>query len=46
MQQLSVDSQGTFQEDLVLQQRTWRAHRIGWIILIVLLLCALNGLLG
>ncbi|MBS0151669.1 MAG: hypothetical protein JSR31_12070 [Nitrospira sp.] len=46
MQQMRGDFQGTIQEDFVLQQQLWRAQRIGWVILIVLLLCALTGFSG
>lgn len=40
------DFQGTINEDLVLERRIWRAQRIGWVIMIVLLLCALTRLVG
>lgn len=43
---MSVDFNRTIQEDHIYQQRMWRAYRIGWIIMIVLLLCALNGLVS
>lgn len=46
MQQMPGDLQGTIQEELVLQQRMWRAQRIGWVIMIVLLLCALTRFVG
>ncbi|MBX3347891.1 MAG: hypothetical protein KF747_04030 [Nitrospira sp.] len=46
MQQMPGHLQGTIQEELVLQQRMWRAQRIGWVIMIVLFLCALTRIVG
>lgn len=43
---MSIDFKRAIQEDHTLEQRMWRAQRIGWIIMIILLLCALNGLVG
>lgn len=42
MQQTIIDLKTGLQEDHILQQRMWKAQRIGWIIMIVMLLCALN----
>lgn len=36
MQQPSVDLKTGLQEDHILQQRMWKAQRIGWIIMIVI----------
>lgn len=42
MQQTIIDLKTGLQEDHILQQRMWKAQRIGWIIMIVMVLCALN----
>jgi len=34
------------EQDLVLQQRTWRVQRIGWVVLALIVLCGTLGLFG
>lgn len=43
---MSLDVERTLQANIVLEHRMWRTQRIGWIIIIVLVLCGLTRLVG